>query len=124
MTATTTTLGLKGPTAYSITQLSIELGLTQRALRFYEQKKLIKPARNGQRRAYTERDRLRVIEIQRGKALGFTIHQIKEMLTDGGATGPWLEVSKAQALKQLDVMRAQLDDTQRAISALQELAAA
>ena len=65
---------------YTVTQLARDLGLTPRALRFYEDKGLITPRRAGTTRVYTQRDRARMILIQRGKRLGFSLAEIREYL--------------------------------------------
>ncbi|TPW29084.1 MerR family DNA-binding transcriptional regulator [Martelella alba] len=65
---------------YTVTQLADELGLTARAVRFYEVKGLISPGRAGKTRIYTSRDRARLILILRGKRLGFSLQEIKEFL--------------------------------------------
>ena len=65
---------------YSIGQLAEEFGLTLRSLRFYEDEGLISPARIGQTRVYSHRDRARLKLICRGKRLGFSIGEIKDFL--------------------------------------------
>jgi DNA-binding transcriptional MerR regulator len=65
---------------FSVTELADELGITPRAVRFYETKGLIKPRRAGTTRVYTHRDRARMQLILRGKRLGFTLSDIKEYL--------------------------------------------
>jgi DNA-binding transcriptional MerR regulator len=65
---------------FSVTELAEELGITPRAVRFYETKGLIKPRRAGTTRVYTHRDRARMQLILRGKRLGFTLSDIKEYL--------------------------------------------
>ncbi len=65
---------------YSIRQLCREFGATARALRFYEDKGLLNPARKGQTRVYTSRDRARLKLILRGRRIGFTLSEIQEML--------------------------------------------
>jgi DNA-binding transcriptional MerR regulator len=65
---------------YSVTQLANDLGITPRAVRFYEDKGLISPRRAGNNRVYTVRDRARMILILRGKKLGFSLREIKEYL--------------------------------------------
>ena len=65
---------------YSVTELAEELGITPRAIRFYETKGLIKPQRAGTTRVYTHRDRARMHLILRGKRLGFTLADIREYL--------------------------------------------
>jgi DNA-binding transcriptional MerR regulator len=63
-----------------VTQLALNLGVTARTIRFYEDKGLISPRRAGNNRVYTLRDRARMILILRGKKLGFTLREIKEYL--------------------------------------------
>lgn len=65
---------------YSVTQLGVDLGVSARAIRFYEDKGLLSPRRAGKNRVYTLRDRARMILILRGKKLGFTLREIKEYL--------------------------------------------
>ena len=67
-------------TLYSVTGLADDLGVTARALRFYEDKGLISPRRVGNNRVYTARDRARMILILRGKKLGFSLRDIKGYL--------------------------------------------
>ena len=65
---------------YTVTQLSADLGVTPRAIRFYETKGLLSPRRAGSTRVYTHRDRARMILILRGKRLGFSLREIKDYL--------------------------------------------
>ena len=65
---------------YTVTQLAKEVGVTPRAIRFYEDKGLILPRRAGTTRVYTNRDRARMILILRGKRLGFSLREIREYL--------------------------------------------
>ncbi len=65
---------------YTVTELARDLGLTPRAVRFYEDKGLIAPRRAGTTRVYTHRDRARMILIQRGKRLGFSLAEIRQYL--------------------------------------------
>ena len=67
-------------TTYSISQLAGEFDVTTRTIRFYEDKGLIAPSRNGQRRIYTPRDRIRLKLIMRGKRLGFSLGEIRRMI--------------------------------------------
>ncbi|MDA1101429.1 MAG: MerR family DNA-binding transcriptional regulator [Proteobacteria bacterium] len=71
------------PTAeltYTISELAAEFGVTARAIRFYEDKKMLEPERNGMSRVYGRRDRGRLRLILRGKRLGFSLSDIGEML--------------------------------------------
>jgi DNA-binding transcriptional MerR regulator len=65
---------------YTITELADELGVTPRAIRFYESKGLLEPQRAGANRVYGYRDRARLLLILRGKRLGFSLALIKEYL--------------------------------------------
>ena len=65
---------------YTVTELAAELGVTARAIRFYEDKGLLSPSRSGATRIYTYRDRARMKLILRGKRLGFTLRDIKQFL--------------------------------------------
>jgi DNA-binding transcriptional MerR regulator len=65
---------------YTITALANELGVTPRAIRFYESKGLLEPQRAGANRVYSYRDRARLLLILRGKRLGFSLAGIKQYL--------------------------------------------
>ena len=64
----------------TITELADQLGVTARAIRFYEDKELISPARAGASRVYTRRELARMQLILRGKRLGFSLREIKQFL--------------------------------------------
>jgi len=66
-------------TTFSIRDLAKEFGITTRAIRFYEDKGLIAPRRQGARRVFSVRDRARLKLILRGKRLGFTLGEIREL---------------------------------------------
>ncbi len=66
--------------AFSITDLCAEFSVTPRALRFYEDEGLIAPERRGTVRIYSHRDRARLAWILRGKRVGFSLAEIREML--------------------------------------------
>jgi DNA-binding transcriptional MerR regulator len=65
---------------YSVNQLALELGVTARAIRFYETKGLIAPQRAGHARVFNRRDRARLLLVLRGKRLGFSLDEIREYL--------------------------------------------
>ena len=65
---------------FSITDLAREFEITTRTIRFYEDKGLLVPARRGQTRVYSHRDRIRLKLILRGRRLGFTLREITEIL--------------------------------------------
>ncbi|MBF9031049.1 MerR family DNA-binding protein [Rhodobacterales bacterium HKCCE3408] len=83
--------------------------VTPRTLRFYEQKELLFPIRQGTKRLFTRRDRARLKLILRGKRFGFSLEEIRQLLDlyelgDGQAT---------QLARTLDVARARLDDLEQ-----------
>jgi DNA-binding transcriptional MerR regulator len=63
---------------YTIGQLAREFGITSRALRLYEEERLLDPQREGTRRIYNERNRVRLRLILRGKRLGWSLSEIRE----------------------------------------------
>lgn len=65
---------------FGIADLAREFGITTRTIRFYEDQGLIAPARRGQRRVYSARDRVRLRLIMRGKRLGFSLEDIRAMI--------------------------------------------
>jgi len=66
---------------YSIRDLSREFAVTTRTLRYYEEKGLLSPIRNGQSRLYTSADRARLILILRGKTLGLSLEQSADLIS-------------------------------------------
>src|SRR5687767_15868275 len=65
---------------FSISELAQEFDVTPRAIRFYEDQGLLAPRREGQRRIYTPRDRTRLKLTLRGKRLGLTLSEIRELI--------------------------------------------
>ena len=65
---------------FSISELAREFDITPRAIRFYEDQGLLAPRRDGQRRIYTPRDRTRLKLTLRGKRLGLTLAEIRELI--------------------------------------------
>ncbi len=72
---------------YSSSELAQEFDLTAQALRFYEEKGLLAPARSGRARVYTYRDRARLLLILRLRRLGFSLEDIGEYLARYGSGG-------------------------------------
>lgn len=68
-----------GPYA-TIGELRREFGLTARTLRFYEEKGLVSPLRDGRERLYGRRDRARLKYVLLGRSVGFSLDEIREML--------------------------------------------
>lgn len=65
--------------AYTITELAKEFGVTTRTIRFYEDQGLLNPAREGRNRVYSKRDRVRLKLTLRGKRLGFSLGEVREL---------------------------------------------
>lgn len=64
---------------YSISELAREFDVTPRAIRFYEGEGLLNPRREGSRRVYSKRDLVRLKLVLRGKRLGLSLAQVREM---------------------------------------------
>ncbi len=65
---------------FTITKLAAEFDITPRAIRFYEEAGLLEPGRKGRNRVYTPRDRTRLKLTLRGKRLGLTLSEIKDLV--------------------------------------------
>ena len=64
---------------YSISELAREFDVTTRSIRFYEDQGLLNPARQGQTRIYSRQDRVRLKLTLRGKRLGFSLADIRDL---------------------------------------------
>ena len=115
---------------YAIGELVEEFGVTTRAIRFYEAKGLIAPARRGVARSYSRRDRARLRLILRGKNLGFTLEEIAQYLTlyDADPTQmaqtQMLFARVETAIDDLQTKRADLDRTLRELKEIRAQCAA
>lgn len=69
-----------GQAVYSIGDLAADLGVSSRAIRFYEDQGMLAPQRVGGNRVYSQRDLARLKLILRGKRLGFSLSDIRELL--------------------------------------------
>ncbi len=99
---------------YTITQLTQEFDITTRTLRFYEAQGLIAPSRRGRQRLYTPGDRTRIKLILRGKRLGFSLNEIKEMIEMYGSA-PGETGQLRLLLDKIDARRNELLEKQRDI---------
>lgn len=106
---------------FSITELAQEFKVTARAIRFYEDKGLLSPSRQGMNRVYSRRDRARLILILRGKRLGFSLTEIREMLNLydlGDGQTEQLRVTLKRSADRLKSLEAQRRDIEAAITEL------
>ena len=106
---------------YTIGDLSREFDVTLRTLRFYEDKGLLNPKRQGMTRLYNRRDRARLKLVLMGKKVGFSLVEIKEMLDlydlkDGQEIQLKVALEKFQS--QIDVLNQQKLDIEQAIDEL------
>ena len=112
---------------YTIRQLCLEFKCTPRALRFYEDKGLLNPARDGMNRVYSYRDRGRLVLILRGKRVGLSLSEIGEILDlyeadDSGAAQAAKSLRKFQ--ERIVALEQQKKDIDDAIAQLQSGVAA
>jgi DNA-binding transcriptional MerR regulator len=112
---------------YSIRDLAQEFDVTTRTIRFYEDEGLISPARRGQTRLFSQRDRVRLKLILRGKRLGFSLLEIAEMVTmydaPPGETGQ-LELFLKRIAERRGLLEQQREDIKVTLSELEASEAA
>lgn len=65
---------------YSIRDLAREFDITTRSIRFYEDRGLLSPARDGQQRIFDESQRVRLMLIVRGKRMGFSLDECRQLI--------------------------------------------
>ncbi|WP_454918029.1 MerR family transcriptional regulator [Xanthobacter sediminis] len=150
MDATTYDIGHAAPAAaavppasspeevFTIGDLAREFGTTLRALRFYEDKGLLAPRRDGMTRLYSIADRERLAVILKGKQLGFTLAEIRALVaartgvpgaapthangaTETRAAGG-LALTRERCLKQLAQLERQRSEIDSAIHELKTIA--
>src|ERR1700750_1523769 len=72
--------GPAGREVFTIRDLTKEFDVSARTLRFYEEKGLLAPRRNGEKRLYSRRDRTGLRYVLMGKRVGFSLEEVREML--------------------------------------------
>ncbi|MCO7244977.1 MULTISPECIES: MerR family DNA-binding transcriptional regulator [unclassified Halomonas] len=93
---------------YSISELANEFDLTTRSIRFYEDQELLHPTRRGQTRVYSSKDRVRLKLTIRGKRLGFSLAEIRELFE------LWDE-TRSGSKKQLNLMLSKIAERRAAL---------
>ena len=112
-----------GELKYSISQLSREFGITTRAIRFYEDEGLLSPERMGRQRIYRPRDYTRLKLILRGKRLGFSLGEIRDMLNlydDEPGEAAQLEVALGKSAQRKSMLEQQLEDIRLTLEELND----
>lgn len=108
---------------YSITDLAREFAVTSRTIRFYEGEGLIHPERRGTTRLYSRADRARLAWILRGRAVGFSLADIRELL-DMYAPGParrlQLQATVAKSRERISALMEQRDAIDATIAELEQ----
>ena len=109
-----------------IGEMASACGVTLRALRFYEDKGLLSPHREGTTRLYTRRDRARLKLILLGRKIGFSLRDVKQMIDlydPTGSNAKQLRTALEKSEKQLGRLQKQRAAIDEAISELENLMA-
>jgi DNA-binding transcriptional MerR regulator len=106
---------------FTIGDLAREFNVTLRTLRFYEDKGLLHPRRDGINRIYGRRDRARLKLVLMGKRVGFSLTEIREMLDlyelrDGQAAQ--LQIALKKFSEQIELLEGQKRDIEKAVDEL------
>ncbi len=111
---------------YTIGELAREFDITPRAIRHYEDEGLLRPERQGLNRIYRKADRVRLILILRGKRLGFTLQETRELFEIYDAAQderPQLQKLLAQLDEKRQQLLAQRTDLDAALQEIESLSA-
>jgi DNA-binding transcriptional MerR regulator len=101
------------PKSFTITELAAEFDVTPRAIRFYEDMGLLEPGRAGRNRVYSQRERTRLKLTLRGKRLGLSLQEIKQlvdMYDSPSDTAPQLQAFLGVLRNHRRQLELQLDD--------------
>ena len=102
-------------TFYTVPQLSKELNVTERTIRFYDSKGLLNPSRVGNTRIFNYKDRARLLIILRAKKLGFSLKDIKIYL-DLYDVDPSHKTQSENAIKTITKRLIHLEDQKKEIN--------
>jgi DNA-binding transcriptional MerR regulator len=103
----------------TIGEVAQHYGVTLRTLRFYEAKRLLTPHRHGATRLYRSSDRKRLNTILTARRLGFTLAEIKHLLSK--TNDDVLQLTREQCVKQIKLLEQQKRSIETAISELREI---
>lgn len=109
---------------YSIGDLSKEFDITTRSIRFYEDQGLLAPMRKGQTRIYSQRDKVRLKLILRGKRLGFSLAEtgrLFELYDADKSSAKQLSSMMALIAQKKNELKQQLDDINAVLIELDDL---
>jgi DNA-binding transcriptional MerR regulator len=106
-------------TPMTIGEVAREFGVTLRALRFYEAKRLVAPQRRGASRLYRRRDRERIALILTGRRLGFTLAEIRDLVDRPGGKG--LHLTREKCVEQINLLERQKRGIELAIAELRRI---
>jgi DNA-binding transcriptional MerR regulator len=97
-------------------------GVTLRALRFYQSKGLLAPQCDGKSRVFSSLDRERLVMIQQGKRLGFTLSEISAMLAARERSGAkTLPISRTKCIEQIKMLESQRRELELALTELRQI---
>ncbi|ASP37922.1 MerR family transcriptional regulator [Bacterioplanes sanyensis] len=115
-------MSVKERSHYSIRDLADEFDITTRTIRFYEAEGLLSPQREGQTRIYSPQDRVRLKLILRGKRLGLSLAESRELIDmyDPSANRPQLESLLSAIDRRRQQLQQQLHDIQRMMEELDD----
>ncbi len=109
---------------YTISELAKEYGITPRAIRLYEERGLLAPTRDGNRRVYSERDRVRLRLTLRAKRLGMSLQEAKELI-EMYDSSPDKKVQIQRLLAKLDerreILKRQREDIEHALAEIEDV---
>jgi DNA-binding transcriptional MerR regulator len=113
-----------GDSVFKIGEMAKTFGVTLRTLRFYEDKGLLSPAREGSTRLYSRRDRTRLKLILLGRKVGFSLRDVKQMMDlydPAGSNAKQLRLTLDKSEKQLGRLHKQKQAIEEAIGELSAL---